>query len=243
MAAAFDDMVDALDAAVASAENTEAAMRRFLADASHELRTPLAALQASAETLLRDQPGRPHRDELEAAVARDASRMGRLIDDLLSLARLEGAQPVPAEPIDLADLAHAQVDEARRRPSIARIAIDTHPAPVRGDQNGLERVVRNLLDNALAATPKNGEVRITVSTVGDTARLRVSDTGPGIAQQDRERVFERFVRINQANTSGTGLGLAIARRIARQHGGDLTCDGTADGASFTLRLPVDTHPQ
>jgi signal transduction histidine kinase len=121
MAASFDLMVDALEAAVEDARASEAATRRFLADASHELRTPVAAVQASVETLLREQPRRPDRDRLEAALAREVARLGRLVDDLLSLARLE-ARP-RREPIRLVALATTAVEEARARAPRAELTV------------------------------------------------------------------------------------------------------------------------
>jgi two-component system, OmpR family, sensor kinase len=239
MAAAFDQMVDALDAALEHAESAETAMRRFLADASHELRTPVASLQASAETLLREQPDRPQKDELEAALARQAARLGRLIDDLLSLARLEDADGLPDESVDLDELARAAVAEARQRAPELRIDLDAHDARTRGDAGGLQRALRNLLDNAVTAAAPDGHVDVAVRAGADDAEITVSDDGPGIPETDRERIFERFVRLDQARPGGSGLGLAIAQRIARRHGGDLTCDRVPSGSSFTLRLPAD----
>ena len=239
MAAAFDQMVDALDAALEHAESAETAMRRFLADASHELRTPVASLQASAETLLREQPDRPLKDELEAALARQAARLGRLIDDLLSLARLEDADRLPDETVDLDQLARTAVAEARERMPELRIDLDARDARTRGDANGLQRALRNLLDNAVTAAAPDGHVDVAVRAGEDDAEIRVSDDGPGIPEADRERIFERFVRLDPAQPGGTGLGLAIAQLIARRHGGDLTCDHVPSGSSFTLRLPAD----
>ena len=238
MAAAFDQMVDALEAAVTKAQSTESAMRRFLADASHELRTPIAALQASVETLLREQPERPGRDGLEAALARDVSRLGRLVDDLLSLTRLEGEDRIPDQSVDLAELAEQAVEQARLVAPRPTILIHGHEAKVRGDAGGLLRVLRNLLDNAIAAVPPTGHIEMTVDRSGDYVEVHATDDGPGIPDEDRERVFERFVRLSPSQKPGTGLGLAIARHIARQHGGDLTCNQAQQGASFTLRLPA-----
>ncbi len=237
MAAAFDEMVDALEAALEKAEDAETAMRRFLADASHELRTPVASLQAGAETLLREQPGRPRRDELEADLARQADRLGRLIGDLLSLARLEDADRLPDETVDLARLAEAAADEARRRSPGLTVTLDAREAHTRGDANGIQRALRNLLDNAVTAAAPDGHIGVAVRTGEREAEIRVVDDGPGIPEADRERIFERFVRLDHARAPGTGLGLAIAQRIARRHGGDLTCDAVPDGAAFTLRLP------
>src|SRR5205823_22349 len=127
-----------------------AATRRFLADSSHELRTPIAALQASVETLLREQPERPERDRLEAAVARESERLGRLVNDLLGLARLE-AHPNRA-PTDLAAIVAPLVEDARMRAPRATITFSAdNDITVSGDPDALERVLRNLIDNALAA--------------------------------------------------------------------------------------------
>lgn len=239
MAAAFDRMVDTLETAIAEARASEQATQRFLADASHELRTPIAAVQASAETLLREQPRRPDRDKLEAALARDAARLGRLVDDLLGLARLQ-ARPA-REPVPLGTLARTAIEEARARAPQAQLTFTLDgDAPVLGDADALARVFRNLLDNALSATAGQGKVTLDISAANGTIEARVTDNGPGVPEPERERIFERFVRLD-ANHSGSGLGLAIARRIARQHNGDLTCDPNENGATFTLHLPAENH--
>ena len=243
MAAAFDQMVDALEAAVATAQNAEAAMRRFLADASHELRTPVAALQATAETLLREQPRRPQRDAIEAGLAREAARLGRLVADLLGLARLEASEPARHERVDLAAIAGAAIEQARLHSPGAQISLDLcDGALVSGDADGLTRCIRNLLDNALAAVQPGGRIELAVQQGAGQVEVRVADDGPGIPSSERERIFERFVRLGTSSApAGTGLGLAIARRIARQHGGDLTCDPIPHGACFTLRLPLNAE--
>jgi two-component system OmpR family sensor kinase len=239
MAAAFDHMVDALDGAVHQSRDAEETMRRFLADASHELRTPIAALQATAETLLREQPRRPRRDALEATLAGDAARLGRLVDDLLSLARLDAALPVASKRLDLGHLAETAVAEIDRGGPVSAIALElTSPIWVAGDQEALSRVIRNLLNNAVAAAGSEGHVRVRVVRAANEARLSVEDDGPGVPGEERERIFDRFVRLTPGTSSGSGLGLAIARRIARQHRGDLTCDDVVRGALFTLRLPI-----
>jgi signal transduction histidine kinase len=233
LAAAFDEMVDALETAAEDARANDAATRRFLADASHELRTPIAALQASAETLLREQPERPERDRLEAQLARDTTRLGRLVDDLLGLARLE-AQP-NRDPIDLAELARDAIENAQTH-AAARVTFDLDDEPtVYGDANALNRILRNLLDNAVAAAP-DGDVHLRLKRSNAEIEIQVTDTGPGVPETERERIFERSIRLDPT-TPGSGLGLAIARRIAQQHNGELTCDPCPSGASFTLHLP------
>jgi two-component system, OmpR family, sensor kinase len=237
LATAFDQMVDALEAAIDEARASDAATRRFLADASHELRTPVAALQASVETLLREQPERPERDRLEAAVARDSERLGRLINDLLGLARLE-AHPTRT-PVDLASIARPLLEHAQARAPHATIALRAnHDTTIRGDPDALERVLRNLIDNALAAIGPTGRIDVQLQRIDGYLQALVTDDGPGVPEHQREQIFERFVRLDPSKP-GHGLGLAIARRIANQHHGDLTCDPTPNGASFTLHLPAE----
>jgi two-component system, OmpR family, sensor kinase len=236
LASAFDRMVDALERAVDEARASDAATRRFLADASHELRNPIAALQASVETLLREQPERPERDRLEAAVARDGERLGRLVDDLLGLARLEAHATRAA--IDLAAVARPLVEDARMRAPRATITLEVDgDTSLRGDPDALERVLRNLVDNALAAIRPAGRVDVCVRRRDGHVEATVSDDGPGVPEHERRRIFERFVRLDPTKP-GHGLGLAIARRIAQQHDGELTCDPARAGASFTLSLPA-----
>jgi two-component system OmpR family sensor kinase len=237
LAAAFDGMLDALEAAIDEARASDAATRRFLADASHELRNPIAALQASVETLLREQPERPERDRLEAAVARDSERLGRLINDLLGLARLE-AHPTRT-PVDLASVARPLVEHAQARAPRATITLRAHDdTPVSGDPDALERVLRNLIDNALAAIGPTGRIDVQLRRLDEYVQALVTDDGPGVPEHQREQIFERFVRLDPSKP-GHGLGLAIARRIAHQHHGDLTCDPATNGASFTLHLPTE----
>jgi two-component system, OmpR family, sensor kinase len=236
LAAAFDRMVDALESAVEEARASDAATRRFLADASHELRNPIAALQASVETLLREQPERPERDRLEAAVARDSERLGRLVNDLLGLARLE-AHPNRGQ-TDLAAIARPLVADAQARAPMATITlVADEDTTVYGDPDALERVLRNLIDNALAAIRPTGRIDVQLRRCNGNVEALVVDDGPGVPEQHRQRIFERFVRLDPGKP-GHGLGLAIARRIAHQHHGDLTCDPAPKGARFTLWLPV-----
>ncbi|MFZ0380317.1 MAG: HAMP domain-containing sensor histidine kinase [Solirubrobacteraceae bacterium] len=229
-----------LDRAAAQARASEATMRTFLADASHELRTPVAALQATAERLLRDQPARPARDTIEAQLARDSGRLGHLIDDLLNLARLDAREQPHREPVDLADLASAAVAATRTADPAARIELLTHgPIPATGNRDALLRAVRNLLDNARAVADT---VVVEVTQTANGPTMSVTDNGPGVPADQRERIFEPFVRLGgrerQNPRGGTGLGLAIVRRTIESHGGTITCDPSPNGgARFTLRLP------
>ena len=226
-----------LDRAVAEARASEAAMRAFLADASHELRTPVAALHATAERLLRDQPERPARDAIEAQLARDSGRLGQLIDDLLNLARLGAREPPARNVIDLSELASAAVFAARGAHPASRVEIVTDgPVPVTGDRDALLRAIGNLIDNALAVAG-GACVEATMAPRGPT--MIVSDDGPGIPADQRERIFDPFYRLPRSPRGGTGLGLAIVRRTTEAHGGTVTCDmSPMGGARFTLQLPA-----
>jgi len=130
------------------------------------------------------------------------------------------------------------VEDARMRAPDAAIALRAdNDALVSGDPDALERVLRNLIENALAAIKPNGQIDVQLRRRNGYAEAHIADDGPGIPEQDRKRIFERFVRLDPSKP-GHGLGLAIARRIAHQHDGDLTCNATPTGASFTLRLPT-----
>jgi signal transduction histidine kinase len=227
-----------LDRAVSEARASEAAMRTFLADASHELRTPVAALQATAERLLRDQPPRPARDAIEAQLARDSGRLGHLVDDLLNLARLDARERPHREPVDLTDLASIAVAATRTIDPAARVELITNgPLPATGDRDALLRALRNLVDNATAVAD---EVVVEVTRTPSGPSMSVSDNGPGVPVEQRERIFEPFVRLPGNPRAGTGLGLAIVRRTIESHGGSVTCEASpTGGARFTLRLPAE----
>jgi two-component system OmpR family sensor kinase len=228
-AVAFDGMLDALEA-------SELRMRAFLADASHDLRTPVAGVIATADSLLRDDPDRAERERRLVTMVREARRAGRLVDDLLLIARLDGADPAAElrrRPVDLARLAE-QVAAAQRLLG-ADVRAVTEPAPVEGDPEQLSRVLTNLADNARRDAL---QVLITVRRDGGRAVVEVTDDGPGVPAAERQRVFERFVRL-AGGPGGNGLGLPIARAVARAHGGDLTCEDAPAGARFVLSVPTE----
>jgi two-component system, OmpR family, sensor kinase len=217
----------------------EERMRRFLADASHELRTPIAGVQASAETLLRTNPGRATREKLVLQILREGHRAGQLIEDLLAMTRLEQGIPLDTRDFDLVPLTTAAVELTRELAPAVNVQLHAPShAHLHGDPQRIRQVLDNLLSNARHATPAGGQitVRITDRTAG--IQVDVTDTGPGVAQPDRETIFERFTRLDPSGTDGNGLGLAIARSIATAHSGTLTCDDPAGGgARFQLRLP------
>jgi signal transduction histidine kinase len=236
VAAAFNLVLERLGSALST-------QRRFMADASHELRTPLSTMRTAADVTL----SQPSRDEAEyrdalSVVAQQTSRLSRLVDDMFILARADGGG-YPLKPADL-DL-DAIVDDAVREFRAAAQAkqIDLRaaatPAPMRGDEALLRRMFGNLLGNALTYTPAGGMVDVTLVGDAESLVLRVRDTGGGIPLADRERVFERFVRLDPARAAGgAGLGLAIARWVAEAHGGRLDIETSgSDGTVFAARFP------
>ncbi|MFD1151286.1 sensor histidine kinase [Saccharothrix hoggarensis] len=217
-AAAFDDMLDSL-------EGSEERTKRFVADAAHELRTPIAGVQAVAEALMQTA-GAEERERLNLLLVRESRRAGRLVDDLLALARIEAGLELHRERVDLLALAEAEVGRTRLLAPDFDIAAEGESAFVSGDPQRLAQVLANLADNARQATGPSGRVRLRVSRTGAIAHLTVSDNGPGVAPEDRERIFDRLVRLDEARdrrSGGSGLGLPIARGVVRAHGGELTC--------------------
>ncbi|WP_416968576.1 sensor histidine kinase [Streptomyces sp. 4F14] len=200
--------------------------RRFVADASHELRSPIASLRTQLEVAA----AHPELLDLDGAVE-DTVRLQHLAADLLLLARLDAGETPQRTPVDLGALAR---EGAQGR---EKVRVDTAPGvEVTGSRGQLARVLANLLDNAARHTRTT--IEVTVRRDGDDAVLTVADDGPGVPDADRERIFERFVRLDDARSrddGGAGLGLAIARDIAVRHGGTL---GVLEGSVFELRLPV-----
>ena len=217
--------------------------RRFMADASHELRTPVSIMRTAADVTL----SRPVRDEGEyrdalSTVAQQGSRLTRLVDDMLLLARADGGgYPMVQSTVDLAALVEGCVRELGARAGEKRITVRTslEPVTLKGDEALLRRMFSNLLGNALTYTPPGGSVDVSVAKSDEGIVLRVADTGPGIPVEDRERVFERFVRLDPARAAGgAGLGLSIARWVAQAHGGrvDIVSSGP-EGSIFAANLP------
>ena len=219
----------------------EAAQRRFVSDASHELRSPVATVRQHAEVALA-HPGRADAGALAATVHDEAVRMQRLVDDLLLLARAdEGAPAAPRRPVDLDDLV---LEELRRLRSTTGLHIDSAAvgaARVTGDEDALRRLVRNLGENA-ARFARTSVVFMLADTGDGRVRLVVEDDGPGIPAADRTRVFDRFVRLDEARSreaGGAGLGLAIVAEVAAAHRGTVMAGAVPDGggARFTVTLP------
>jgi signal transduction histidine kinase len=236
LARTMNGMLDRLEA-------SQATQRRFISDASHELKSPLAALRQYAE-VARDHPERISGQELGDVVLEEGGRLERLVQGMLVLARAdEGALHLELIDVDLDDLL---IDEARRVRGAAVLSVDTSgiaAARVRGDLGLLRQLVRNLVDNAVRHA--HGLIALTAGPGPDgaSAMLTVCDDGDGIPAADRERVFDRFVRLDDArarDTGGSGLGLAIVREIALAHGGSVRIeDATGQGGTCVrVTLPA-----
>jgi signal transduction histidine kinase len=217
-----------------------------MADASHELRTPVSVIQTTADvTLARDRRGEDDYREALATVGAEARRLGRLVDDMLVLARADaGGYPLRREHLYLNELVadcRRTVDVLARERGITIRASASGDVPFNGDESLLRRMVLNLLQNAVAHTREGSAVVVDVSPNGRSVSIRVKDEGQGIREADRARIFDRFVQLDAArHDAGAGLGLPIARWIAEIHGGslDLEESGRA-GSTFRIVLPTD----
>ena len=247
-------MLDALEAAERHAQEAaevarraEAQTRAFLADAAHELRTPLAGIQVAAEQLTNTaddtSPDAASRTKRRVALLlSDARRAGRLVTDMLDLSRIDAGLPLRVAEVDVVGIADAQVERAGMlapQTTVVRTGLDRLVIPA--DPHRIGQILANLLDNARRYTPAGGRITVHVEVLGPVAHLVVGDTGVGIAPEDRERVFDRLVRLDASRNrdhGGAGLGLSIARALARAHGGDLVCEPRDGGAQFRLTLPT-----
>lgn len=213
--------------------------RRFAADAAHELRTPLTALTLQIQLARRAESPEDRAialDRLEQGVKRST----RLVQQLLTMARLDPDAARPATEVDLAPLATVVVDEKKALAEQQQIALslETRPALVTGQEDALRILLTNLVDNALRYTPAGGSVKVRVWPEGDEARVEVADTGPGIPEEERERVFDRFYRGHKAPAGGSGLGLAIVKQVATLHGGSIVLnESPSKGLLVSARFP------
>ncbi|MGW4394963.1 HAMP domain-containing sensor histidine kinase [Amycolatopsis nivea] len=219
--------------------------RQLVADAGHELRTPLTSMRTNLELLLSaSRPGAPSlpdedRADIEADIRGQLDELTQLIGDLVELARQDEPRE-QAERVDLMDVVERALDRARRRAGEIEFEVALQPWVLTGDNSSLERAVLNLLDNAVKFSPQGSRVRVTLRPLGDgTAVVEVADSGPGIAEEDLPKVFDRFYRSSEARTlPGSGLGLAIVKHAAERHGGTVYANRAPEGgALLTIRLP------
>jgi two-component system phosphate regulon sensor histidine kinase PhoR len=220
----------------------------FVANVSHEFKTPLTAIQGFAETLLSGALDDPTNNRRFLDIIRNhAIRLARLTNDLLKLARIEaGKLEVEFFPVGLMELiegcAETTLLKASRKQITLEIEVPPGLPPVRGDAGLLRDVLQNLLDNAIQYTPECGNIRVTAEARAREAVITVSDTGIGIPASDKERIFERFYRVDAARSreaGGTGLGLSIAKHIVEAHGGRLWVESVmGEGSKFSFSIPI-----
>jgi two-component system heavy metal sensor histidine kinase CusS len=238
LAATINEMIGRL-------ERSFAEVRRFTADASHELRTPLTAIRTEVEVALAGSPVTPEQGRLLGSVLEECSRLTRLTDQLLTLAREDaGTLPPEREPVDLSALAAAVADNMLPLAEAKGLTLRVNgpgPAVVRGDATRLRQVFYNLLDNAIKYTPSGGSVEVSVEARAPGAVVTVRDTGVGIPPEHLPHVFDRFYRADKARSraeGGSGLGLSIARSLVAAHAGQIALTSVPGrGTTCTVALP------
>ncbi|WP_285702743.1 ATP-binding protein [Microtetraspora sp. NBRC 16547] len=224
----------------------EAVRRDFVANVSHELKTPVGALSLLAETIqdAADDPEAVTR--FAGRMQHEAARLTYLVQDLITLSRIQGADPIPTPGAVLVDdVVHEAIDRCNTKASsknITLVAGGRDGLRTWGDEDLLVTALHNLIDNAVAYSPEHTRVVVSVRPASDSVEVSVSDQGIGIPEFAQERIFERFFRVDTARsraTGGTGLGLAIVKHVAAAHGGEVTVwSKEGSGSTFTLRLPA-----
>jgi signal transduction histidine kinase len=212
--------------------------RRFVADAAHELRSPLSSLHTKLQVAA-EYPASAQWRTLAPELVRDSERLSRLVDALVQLARLDSRPRSRLRYVDLDELVFDEVRGARQHSALVIDESAVSAARVHGDTDALSRTVRNLLDNA--ARHAAGRIEVRLGVLDGTAELVIADDGRGIPEADRQRVFDRFTRLDDArarDTGGSGLGLAIVHEIATAHHGSVHVEDNAPGARFVVRLPA-----
>lgn len=245
---ALNTMLERIEAAFAERAETEARLRRFVADASHELRTPITTVRGYAELYRLGALDDP--DQLDAAMARteaETIRMGGLVESLLTLARLDRGAEIETAPVDLAAVVADAVDDLHVRHPEHPLTIDSAPVTVLGQPDRVHQVIANLLTNAAVHTPEGTPIDVTVGIVGSRARLVVRDHGPGLDEESAERAFERFWRADPSRSrasGGSGLGLSIVAAIVGSMGGTVRLERPDEGpgTAAVVDLPVAAQP-
>ncbi len=248
----FDDMARRIASQIEQLTEKDTQRRRLIAQVSHDLRTPLASMQGYIESLKlrRDRLSPQEQDRFLDIALKEGRRLSRLVDELFELAALEARekQPVP-EPFPLAELVHDVVQKHHQTAQDNQLTLTLSGNPALptayADLAMTERVLDNLISNAIAYSPAGGRIDVVLSQTGSKPQVCIQDTGPGIAEQDLPHIFDPFYRSEASDSAGhAGLGLAIARRIMTLQGGDIGVENLASGgASFCIRLPTPpSHP-
>ncbi|AVZ74886.1 sensor histidine kinase [Streptomyces lunaelactis] len=253
---ALNSMLHQVESAFETRENSAAQLRRFVADASHELRTPLSAIRGYLQLYDKGMLREPaERTRALARMTAEADRMGRLVEELLTLARLDQHPQLRLCAVDLSRLVRDAADDLRAQQPHRPVAVRAEGAMVvQGDESGLRQVVGNLLANIRAHTPADAPVRVELAReengdgpAGGQVRLRVADEGPGMDREDADRIFDRFFRASSGASSGahsaqpvgSGLGMAIVQAVVASHGGAVTVQtAPGEGLAVTVALPA-----
>ena len=220
--------------------------RDFVANVSHELKTPVGALSLLAEAVQSASDDPEAVRHFSARMQIEATRLSHLIRDIIDLSRLQGADPAKVpELLEVDRIVHEAIDATRlvaQAKDIDVLVGGEEHIKILGDDGQLVMALRNLLTNAVAYSPEHTRVSVAIRTVDGVVEVSVTDQGIGISQEDRERIFERFYRVDQARsreTGGTGLGLAIVKHVCANHGGECRVwSSQGEGSTFTLRLPL-----
>jgi heavy metal sensor kinase len=240
-------LADTLNEMLDRIETAFLRITQFTADASHELRTPISLVRTEAELALRRSRGEPEYREALRHILLEAERTTSLIEQLLSLARADsGRETLNLQPVDLPETLRGVVEGWRQVATVRNLqftaSIEEGELSLRGDQAALRRVVDILLDNAFKYTPSPGTVDLSLEQKGENAVITVHDTGVGIAEEEQNKIFERFYRVDKARSralGGAGLGLAIATWIVAQHRGSITVESSmGKGSTFRIELPL-----
>jgi two-component system sensor histidine kinase QseC len=235
-------MIDALNGLLGRIATMVESERRFTADAAHELRTPIAAIRTQAQVALAEEDSEARRHALRATL-QGCDRATRLVEQLLTLSRLESGAAAPTQGVDLAALARRAVAEIAPTALAKRqtVSLDAQaPCPVRGDETLLTVLLRNLVDNAVRYSPPGAVLEVGVRHEDGRVQLSVEDSGPGLAEADMARLGERFFRVLGSGESGSGLGWSIVRRIADAHAASVQLGRSASlgGLAVRVRLPM-----
>jgi two-component system OmpR family sensor kinase len=237
-------MLSQIEAAFAQSKASEQRLRRFIADASHELRTPLTSIRGYSEMLRRGAEQSPSDAETaRRRIEEESVRMSTLVDDMLLIARLDQGRPLETKPVNLQTIAWDAVYDARVVAPQRDITLNADsPIVVAGDDTRLRQVVGNLVRNALVHTPQSTPIEVAVTTEDSVARMSVTDHGPGLREDQMERIFEPFYRADPSrsrDSGGAGLGLSIVNAVVAAHGGRVWVKETSGGgATFEVELPL-----
>ncbi|MFI1209052.1 ATP-binding protein [Streptomyces sp. NPDC020802] len=236
---ALNSMLHQVESAYRTRERSTAQLRRFVADASHELRTPLAAIRGYLQLYdkgMLSEPG--ERKRAWDRMTGEADRMGRLVDELLTLARLDQRPELRFRNVDLSRLVRDAAEDLRAQQPGRPVTVSAEGALlVRGDESGLRQILGNLVTNVRTHTPACTPVALDLERADGVVRLRVADEGPGLAEEDAVRIFDRFFRAGGG--AGSGLGMAIVQGVTTAHGGDVTVrTAPGEGLTVTVTLPA-----